>query len=103
ACAPQGGGFISAQSGVAASAAGDPQPTSESEITVKSARAPLLCLAAFFASCATPSPTTASNAPAPGEPSLADVRAATERFMDAGVALAEGYIGAPSISATAQR
>lgn len=62
---------------------------------MKSARAPLLCLAAFFASCATPSPTTASNAPAPGEPSLADVRAATERFMDVRVALAEGYIRDP--------
>jgi hypothetical protein len=35
-------------------------------------------------------------APAPGEPSLAEVRAATERFRDVKVALAEGYIQDPA-------
>lgn len=34
-------------------------------------------------------------APAPGEPTLAEVRAATERFRDVKVALAEGYIRDP--------
>ena len=34
--------------------------------------------------------------PAPGEPSLAQVRAATERFRDVNVALAEGFIRDPS-------
>jgi hypothetical protein len=35
------------------------------------------------------------SAPAPGEPTLAEVRAATERFRDVKVALAEGYIRDP--------
>jgi hypothetical protein len=34
-------------------------------------------------------------APAPGEPTLAEVRAATERYRDVRVALAEGYIPDP--------
>lgn len=33
--------------------------------------------------------------PAPGEPTLAEVRSATERFRDVNVALAEGYIRDP--------
>lgn len=37
-----------------------------------------------------------SAAPAPGEPTLAEVRAATERFHDVNVALAEGYIRDPA-------
>lgn len=37
-----------------------------------------------------------STAPAPGEPDLVEVRAATERFRDVSVALAEGYIPDPS-------
>ncbi len=37
----------------------------------------------------------ASPAPGPGEPTLADVRRATERFRDVKVALAEGYIRDP--------
>ncbi|MGE0814985.1 MAG: hypothetical protein AB7O28_04415 [Vicinamibacterales bacterium] len=37
----------------------------------------------------------AGGAPAPGEPSLADVRRVTERFRDVKVALAEGYIRDP--------
>lgn len=38
----------------------------------------------------------ASSAPHPGEPSLAEVRRATERFRDVKVALAEGYIRDPA-------
>lgn len=34
-------------------------------------------------------------APGPGEPTLAEVRAATERFRDVKVALAEGYVADP--------
>jgi hypothetical protein len=34
--------------------------------------------------------------PAPGEPDLAEVRAATDRFRDVQVALAEGYVQDPS-------
>ena len=37
----------------------------------------------------------ASSTPAEGEPSLAQVRAATERFLDVNVALAEGYVRDP--------
>ena len=36
-----------------------------------------------------------NNAPSTAEPSLAEVRAATERFKDVNVALKEGYIMAP--------
>jgi len=36
-----------------------------------------------------------SDEPAPGEPTLAEVRGATERFRDVNVALAEGYIRDP--------
>lgn len=38
----------------------------------------------------------ASSSPRPGEPSLTEIRAATERFRDVKVALAEGYIRDPS-------
>lgn len=38
----------------------------------------------------------ASSVPEPGEPSLAEVRAATERFRDVEVALAEGYVRDPA-------
>jgi hypothetical protein len=38
----------------------------------------------------------ASSSPLPGEPSLADVRRATERFRDVKIALAEGYIRDPA-------
>jgi hypothetical protein len=37
----------------------------------------------------------AAPSPSPGEPTLAEVRAATERFRDVSVALAEGYIRDP--------
>ena len=38
----------------------------------------------------------ASSKPMPGEPSLAEIRKATERFRDVKVALAEGYIRDPA-------
>jgi hypothetical protein len=38
----------------------------------------------------------ASSSPKPGEPSLAEIRQATERFRDIKVALAEGYIRDPA-------
>ncbi|MEZ5958421.1 MAG: hypothetical protein R3C27_14550 [Hyphomonadaceae bacterium] len=38
----------------------------------------------------------AAETPGPGEPTLAQVRAATERFIDVNVALAEGYIRDPA-------
>lgn len=38
----------------------------------------------------------ASSSPAPGEPTLAEVRAATERFRHVEAALAEGYIRDPA-------
>jgi hypothetical protein len=38
----------------------------------------------------------ASSSPMPGEPSLAEIRKATERFRDVEVALAEGYIRDPA-------
>jgi hypothetical protein len=41
------------------------------------------------------SDTNRTPAPAPGEPTLAEVRTATERFRDVKVALAEGYIRDP--------
>jgi hypothetical protein len=37
----------------------------------------------------------ASSSPADGEPSLSEVRAATARFLDVNVALAEGYVRDP--------
>lgn len=39
--------------------------------------------------------TAPAPVPAPGEPTLAEVRAATERFRDVNVALAEGYLRDP--------
>ncbi|MCF6120107.1 hypothetical protein L2449_25045 [Mesorhizobium muleiense] len=38
----------------------------------------------------------ASSSPAPGEPSLAEIRQETERFRNVNVALAEGYIRDPA-------
>jgi hypothetical protein len=51
----------------------------------------LLISAAWAARGLTP----AGTIPGPGEPSLAEVRAATERFRDVRVALAEGYVRDP--------
>lgn len=53
----------------------------------------IFCLAA--ASCGSQEPQAVAAAPAPGEPTLEEVRAATERFQDVNVALAEGYIRDP--------
>jgi len=39
---------------------------------------------------------TIADSPGPGEPTLAEVRTATERFQDVRVALAEGYIRDPA-------
>ena len=39
---------------------------------------------------------TATETPGPGEPTLAAIRTATERFLDVNVALAEGYIRDPA-------
>lgn len=56
-------------------------------------------LLAFFplaaSACLAASPTLQTSQPGPGEPTLAEVRAATERFQDVNVALAEGYIRDP--------
>jgi hypothetical protein len=69
-----------------------------------SRRAFILCLAVATAALALAGqslslrahePSHQTAAPAPGEPALADIRAATERFKDVKVALAEGYIRDP--------
>src|SRR5262245_21784026 len=39
---------------------------------------------------------SAADSPGPGEPTLAEVRAVTEKYQDINVALAEGYIRDPS-------
>ena len=44
---------------------------------------------------ATATDTRTAFSPAPGEPTLDEVRRATERFRDVNVALAEGYIRDP--------
>src|SRR5688500_8503503 len=44
---------------------------------------------------ATATNTRTASSPAPGEPTLDEVRRATERFRDVNVALAEGYIRDP--------
>jgi hypothetical protein len=67
---------------------------------MKSYRLAFLCIASLItAGCAAQSPTPAYKmalaSPARGEPTLADVRAATGRFQDVKVALAEGYIRDP--------
>lgn len=56
----------------------------------------IVSLLSSFAGAAGPAnENNRTPAPAPGEPTLADVRAATERFRDVKVALAEGYIRDP--------
>ncbi len=59
----------------------------------------ILAVPLFAIACASPvdreAVTAASLSPAPGEPELAAVRAATERFQDVNVALAAGYIRDP--------
>jgi len=49
----------------------------------------------LLAACTTPPQQAASSRPGPGEPTLAEVRAATAKFTDVNVALAEGYIRDP--------
>jgi hypothetical protein len=64
----------------------------------------LLALSAVAATAATaitlapsePARIDASSSPRPGEPSLADMRSATEKYRDVKVALAEGYIRDPA-------
>jgi hypothetical protein len=51
---------------------------------------------AFLAAACIPQPEeTAAHRPGPGEPTLDEVRAATARFTDVKVALAEGYVRDP--------
>jgi hypothetical protein len=45
---------------------------------------------------ASQAPSAAAPTPGPGEPTLAEIRTATERFQDVNVALAEGYIRDPA-------
>ena len=49
-----------------------------------------------LAACTTASKPESPGSPGPGEPTLAEVRTATERFRDVNIALAEGYIRDPS-------
>jgi hypothetical protein len=56
------------------------------------ARLALISLFAIATGCMT---TSTPYSPSPGEPTLAEVRALTERFQDVNVALAEGYIRDP--------
>jgi hypothetical protein len=49
-----------------------------------------------LAACSTASRPGVSGSPGPGEPTLAEVRNATERFRDVNIALAEGFIRDPS-------
>jgi hypothetical protein len=59
----------------------------------------ILSATAALAHLLTPGETAridASSSPRPGEPSLADVRLATEKYRDVKVALAEGYIRDPA-------
>ena len=55
----------------------------------------IVCLALAAAIGAASSQAGQVYEPAPGEPTLAEVRSATERFRDVNVALAEGYIRDP--------
>jgi len=61
---------------------------------MKAALKTLLVLAiAGLAAC---NPASTAETPGPGEPTFAQIRAATDRFQDVNVALAEGYIRDPS-------
>lgn len=57
-------------------------------------RAIVLATAAATASLVLPA--AADDSPGPGEPTLAEVRTATEKYQDVKVALAEGFIRDPS-------
>ena len=55
----------------------------------------LTMLGVVHAACTTAPQPQSAGSPGPGEPTLAEVRTATERFRDVNVALAEGYIRDP--------
>ncbi len=55
----------------------------------------LAFVALFITGCSASSQPSAAPAPGPGEPSLAEVYKATERFKNVNVALAEGYLRDP--------
>jgi hypothetical protein len=83
-----------------------PNPQGEAKMSLKSATLVVSALAvvtaiAIAASAHSPASEEAaridaSSSPKPGEPSLAEIRKATERFRDVDVALAEGYIRDPA-------
>jgi len=55
-----------------------------------------LAMAGFLVTaCAKPDASTPAPVPGPGEPTLDEVRTATERFRDVKVALSEGYLRDP--------
>jgi hypothetical protein len=58
-------------------------------------RTPLLALACLSLANVAPAQAGQTHQPAPGEPTLEEVRRATERFRDIDAALAEGYIRDP--------
>lgn len=62
---------------------------------MRTAFACIAALAGLVAACGPAATTDVAETPGPGEPMLAEVRAATERFQDINVALAEGYIRDP--------
>src|SRR5262245_29189992 len=55
-----------------------------------------IALAAVAATTTGILPAAADDSPGPGEPTLAEVRTATEKYQDVKVALAEGYIRDPA-------
>ena len=55
----------------------------------------LLAIASLFPAASAAQDAPARLVPGPGEPSLVEVRQATDRFRDVNVALAEGYIRDP--------
>jgi hypothetical protein len=57
---------------------------------------PAIVFAAAAATVSAVLPAAADDSPGPGEPTLAEVRAATAKYQDVKVALAEGYIRDPS-------
>ncbi len=59
---------------------------------MRSALKSILAAVVFASATACAAPET----PGPGEPTLAEIRTATERFQDVNVALAEGYIRDPA-------
>jgi hypothetical protein len=56
----------------------------------------MVALVCLLAAAACGAPQAIDPAPGPGEPTLDEVRAATDRFQDVNVALAEGYIRDPA-------